>query len=119
MNVYVSHISALLFWRAWSAVLRIPLRVFHDMRTVDPSLLPFRLYPTSEMLRDCALRGRDVEDLLERGERGARTGDPAAVALTEVTEMVEAGDLRWHVLVARDQGTRNSSRIVRPRTSAC
>lgn len=65
MNVYLSHNTALLFWRAWSAAAAIPLCVFHDLGVADASLFPATLFPTSEVLRNEAVLSRDVRTILE------------------------------------------------------
>ena len=86
INVYLSHNTALLFWRAWSAAAAIPLRVFHDLGVADASLFPATLFPTSEVLRNEAVLSRDVRTILEdalqslAGAGAARLADAGSVA---------------------------------------
>lgn len=86
MNVYLSHNTALLFWRAWSAAAAIPLCVFHDLGVADASLFPATLFPTSEVLRNEAVLSRDVRTILEdalqslAGAGAARLADAGSVA---------------------------------------
>ena len=80
MNVYLSHNTALLFWRAWSAAAAIPLCVFHDLGVADASLFPAILFPTSEVLRNEAVLSRDVRTILEDALQSLAGADPVRPA---------------------------------------
>lgn len=147
MNVYLSHNTALLFWRAWSAAAAIPLRVFHDLGVADASLFPATLFPTSEVLRNEAVLSRDVRTILEdalqslAGAGAARLADAGSVAspdgsaasaaavggtLPQTAAVASAlkeavrsrGAAPLHIMVAKGHGTRNSSELVRHRSVA-
>lgn len=120
MNVYLSHSTALLFWRAWSAAAAIPLRAFHDLGAADASLFPASLFPTSESLRGEAVRATEVRAVLEALLRDSPAADAlpsaeaaAASALGEVCRAWSDGPL--HIMVAKARGTRNSDAITRHR----
>lgn len=120
MNVYLSHSTALLFWRAWSVAAAIPLRVFHDLGLADTSLFPASLFPASESLRGEAVRAMEVRAALEASLRDFSTADDlssaevaVASALREVCRAWTDGPL--HIMVAKARGTRNSDTITRHR----
>lgn len=123
MNVYLSHITALIFWRAWSAAAAIPLRAFHDLGAEDASLFPATLFPSSEVLRNEAVRAEEVRDVLATALRElseARDPSPvvaaAAAALAEVRRSQD--DESLHIMVAKTHGTRSSSALTRHRSAA-
>lgn len=147
MNVYLSHNTALLFWRAWSAAAAIPLCVFHDLGVADASLFPATLFPTSEVLRNEAVLSRDVRTILEdalqslAGADPVRPADAGSVAspdgsaasaaavggmLPQTTAVASAlkevvrsrGAAPLHIMVAKGHGTRNSSDLIRHRSVA-
>lgn len=136
MNVYLSHITALLFWRAWSAAAAIPLHVFHDLGTGDASLFPGSLFPASETIRNEAVRTEEVRSVIDealqsfsRASASAADSVPfsdgtavayglnaAASALSEVCRSQASGPM--HIMVAKPHGTRNSGLLVRHRSKA-
>ena len=130
MNVYLSHTTALRFWRAWSAALPIPLRTFHDMRGVDPALLPCHGLPSSSTLRHCATREADLRSILDAARQGEYTPSPSAAVAHEVrtalasalaptafgpTDSIPTDPI--HVLTRGTEGSKNSSQVVRHRVS--
>lgn len=145
MNVYLSHSTALLFWRAWSTAAAIPLHTFHDLGAADASLFPASLLSTSGALCNEAVRSADVQSAMEDALRalacagperssdagpaastggsescsagvGAMIPQAAAAALREVVRFW--GDEPLHVMVAKGHGTRNSGGLVRHRSAA-
>ncbi|MEB1814105.1 hypothetical protein [Adlercreutzia mucosicola] len=109
MNLYLSHRSALMFWRAWSASRAISLRAFHDLRKTDGSLFPGRLYDATAALRTCASSDEDVRNLL------CHVADSEVKAWMRACLEEEGAPV--HVLVERGEGTRNSRKIVRHRSA--
>ncbi|MEI3230568.1 MAG: hypothetical protein V8S24_04500 [Gordonibacter pamelaeae] len=79
MNVYLSHNTALLFWRT-GAPPRLFLCVFHDLGVADASLFPATLFPTSEVLRNEAVLSRDVRTILEDALQSLAGADPVRPA---------------------------------------
>lgn len=115
MNVYLSHITALRFWRAWSAAAAIPLRTFHDLGAADTSLFPDCRFSCSEVLRRCATRKEEVREILScDGASAAGEFDSLALSALRASCLDNAGEA-LHVMVSPSQGTRNSSGLVRHR----
>lgn len=146
MNVYLSHSTSLLFWRAWSAAAAIPLRAFHDLGAADASLFPASFFPTSGVLCNEAVRSADVQSVMEDALQSlacaaaacssdaspaASTGgcdarSTVAGALPSQTAAIasalkEVARFRegepLHIMVAKDHGTRNSGGLVRHRSA--
>ena len=66
MKVYLSHITALRFWRAWSILRPLTLQEFHSTgKVADANLFPSNIYQTSAVLRDCAIRECDIHSLFD------------------------------------------------------
>ncbi|MEC4183811.1 hypothetical protein VJ918_03210 [Adlercreutzia sp. R21] len=146
MNVYLSHSTALLFWRSWSAAAAIPLRAFHDLGVADASLLPTSFFPTSGVLCNEAVRSADVQSVMEealqslacarvagpsdagpaastggRDSCSARVGampSQAAAVMSALEEVARSqGGAPLHIMVAKGHGTRNSGDLVRHRSA--
>lgn len=120
MNVYLSHSTALLFWRAWSVAAAIPLRTFHDLSAADASLFPASLFPAPESLRGEDVRVAEVRAVLEATLRDFSAVDgllpseaAVASALREVCRAWTDGPL--HIMVGKAHGTRNSDAVTRHR----
>lgn len=109
MNLYLSHISALQFWRRWSAIHAISLRTFHDLRKVDCSLYPSRQYGTTNGLKSCISSVDEVRDVLG----GCNSNSEVR---SWIRSCAEGGGFPIHLLVGRRQGTRNSQKIIRHRS---
>lgn len=92
-SVYLSHVSALAFWRLWSVANPISLQEFHARRINQAGDLPARLFAGSSVLVSPASRREDVEEAL------GRALDPCELPL--------------HVLIRRSPGTRQTKAIAR------
>ena len=80
MNLYLSHSTALRFWRAWSAAAAVPLHAFHDLGAAEAALFPDRFFAASGVLFRSACTDREIREAL----RGAGAlGDPSAASAAE------------------------------------
>lgn len=80
MNLYLSHSTALRFWRAWSAAAAVPLHAFHDLGAAEAALFPDRFFAASEVLFRAVRTDREIREAL----RGAGAlGDPSAASAAE------------------------------------
>lgn len=64
-NIYLSHETALEFWRLWSARNSIALRLFHQRRATQTDDLPFRVFPSSAVITHAASTKRDIAKIIE------------------------------------------------------
>ncbi len=80
MNLYLSHSTALRFWRSWSAAAAVPLHAFHDLGAAEAALFPDRFFAASEVLFRAVRTDREIREAL----RGAGAlGDPSAASAAE------------------------------------
>lgn len=80
MNLYLSHSTALRFWRSWSAAAAVPLHAFHDLGAAEAALFPDRFFAASGVLFRSACTDREIREAL----RGAGAlGDPSAASAAE------------------------------------
>ena len=80
MNLYLSHSTALRFWRSWSAAAAVPLHAFHDLGAAEAALFPDRFFAASGVLFRAACTDREIREAL----RGAGAlGDPSAASAAE------------------------------------
>lgn len=80
MNLYLSHSTALRFWRAWSAAAAVPLHAFHDLGAAEAALFPDRFFAASEVLFRAVRTDREIREALRRA---AAPGDPSAASAAE------------------------------------
>lgn len=80
MSLYLSHSTALRFWRAWSAAAAVPLHAFHGMGAAEAALFPDRFFAASEVLFRAARTDREIREALRRA---AALGDPSAASAAE------------------------------------
>ncbi|WP_282191253.1 hypothetical protein [Adlercreutzia caecimuris] len=113
MRVYLSHMTALLFWRAWSEALAIPLHTFHDMRKIDVRLLPASSYSSSSTLGLCTTSEKDVLAILRDCEAD---GAVTAALSSVVGPQALAEQQSLHVIVRTANGMRDSARVARHRS---
>ena len=66
MNLYLSHSTALRFWRAWSAAAAVPLHAFHDLGAAEAALFPDRFFAASEVLFRAVRTDREIREALRR-----------------------------------------------------
>lgn len=112
MNVYLSHITALRFWRAWSRLHPLALDAFHKLGKVAPSsLFPGSAYRLTSALRNCAASERDVRRLLLT----VRHMPEVLWALRDCDDAI--GPKPWHILLSKGDGTRDSALVARHRSS--
>ena len=80
MSLYLSHSTALRFWRSWSAAAAVPLHAFHDLGAAEAALFPDRFFAASGVLFRAACTDREIREAL----RGAGAlGDPSAASAAE------------------------------------
>lgn len=113
MNIYLSHSTALAFWRSWSSLRPIPLRVFHDLRRATAALLPIGSYPSTTVVRASLTQARDVRDCIRAAADAPGMDAAARSALAAATA---AGPI--HILVGAKRGLKNTGGIVRHHVSA-
>ena len=112
MNIYLSHITALRFWRSWSTRRPLPLRDFHQMGKIPPaSLFPASMYPSASVLRNCAVKQDAVQQILSQTAGVEELGE----ALRQSTDAFDVQP--WHLLFPDKAGTRSSALLSRHRTS--
>ncbi len=80
MNLYLSHSTALRFWRAWSAAAAVPLHAFHDLGAAEAALFPDRFFAASGVLFRAVRTDREIREALRRA---AAPGDPSAASAAE------------------------------------
>lgn len=125
MNTYLCSWSALHFLRTWSQARPLPLRAFHDLKRVTNSLLPLGQFATVDKLANCAFRYADIltsaktVDLRELFGAQAQhpTSSDGGADHDDLPFLATLGEEPLHVLARNGEGTRNSSRVVRHRTS--
>ena len=94
-TVYLSHDSALAYWRAWSAEQGISVREFHNRNSRKTDDLPFRTFPTTSTLA---------------GAVGTKTGIQAALRRSSLPLMTAECPL--NVLGPRKPGARSSRTVI-------
>ncbi|MEC4175375.1 hypothetical protein VIN30_02795 [Adlercreutzia sp. R7] len=111
MNIYLSHLTALRFWRAWSILRPLSLREFHGMgKVASADLFPSSLYQTSMVLRDCAITDRDVCGTLDLLPKMPEL----RFCLRDCTDEFDAQP--WHILHDDKAGVKSTALIARHRS---
>lgn len=75
-SVYLSHDTALRFWREWSIDRAIPLRDFHKCAARTTRDLPARTFPSSSVIRSSLATRSSIVELLGRILRETPDGAP-------------------------------------------
>ena len=71
MNIYLSHISAWLFWIWWSKMNAIPLGLFHSGKCFARDRMPSFSLPTVSIIKNAAGSKREVRQILNaNGQSG-------------------------------------------------
>ena len=111
MKVYLSHITALRFWRAWSILRPLTLQEFHSTgKVADANLFPSNIYQTSAVLRDCAIRECDIHSLFDELPEMPEL----RFCLKDCTDGL--GAKPWHILHDGKEGTKSSMLAERHRS---
>lgn len=111
MKVYLSHITALRFWRAWSILRPLTLQEFHSTgKVADANLFPSNIYQTSAVLRDCAIRECDIHGLFDELPEMPEL----RFCLKDCTDGL--GAKPWHILHDGKEGTKSSMLAERHRS---
>ena len=72
MNIYLSHISAWLFWIWWSKMNAIPLGLFHSGKCFARDRMPSFSLPTVSIIKNAAGSKREVRQILNANGQSVR-----------------------------------------------
>lgn len=72
MNIYLSHISAWLFWIWWSKMNAIPLGLFHSGKCFARDRVPSFSLPTVSIIKNAAGSKREVRQILNANGQSVR-----------------------------------------------
>lgn len=111
MNVYLSHSTALEFWRLWSNRHPLPLDRFHNPRTanIDPILI--HRFPVSSTLQTCLTREDRVRKAIDAVTRNASPIDPATREC--LAQTVNTPDRPLHLLAGANRGAKGTRAVAR------